>query len=100
MPVGMARALMNSICLSFSTILGSRNRSCDSNRVGLTIDREIDGHEHDAWVTARGAAGRLSASSITVFGRFTHFALATSAALIPSWASPYPTPTSMILRSF
>jgi hypothetical protein len=48
------------------------------------------------------APGFLSvvASPDLGFRRLAHFALATSAALMPSNASPYPTPSSMIRRSF
>src|SRR4029077_15581306 len=72
----------------------------DRNRAALTIDRQIHRHDLDARLSAAAAAGRFIVRSAAELWRLAHFSLATSAALIPSNASPSVTPSSMMRRSF
>src|SRR5690349_10999379 len=72
--------------------------------MGLTIDCQVHGHEFGGRLADNGAAGCFITHGVVKpgFRHLAHFALAraTSAALIPSNASPSVTPSSMIRRSF
>src|SRR5271155_471082 len=75
-----------------------RGTRLDRKRAALTIDRQIHGHDLDGRLRAATAVFILR--SAAELWRLAHLALATSAALIPSNASPSVTPSSMIRRSF
>src|SRR5580700_2723866 len=87
-------------CQIIAQRIEERGTRLDGHRAGLTIDRQIHAHDLDARLSAATAAARLIVRSAAELWRLAHFALATSAALIPSNASPSVTPSSMMRRSF
>src|SRR5947199_7992841 len=68
----------------------------DSDCARLTVDGQFHGYGIDTRRTGNGSTGRFTVRSAAgaAFPSLAHFDLAraTSAALIPSNASPYPTP--------
>src|SRR6266702_1082689 len=88
----------------YRTHIGTCRARFDSDCARLTVDGQLHGYGIDTRRTGNGSAGRFAIhrAAGAAFPSLAHFGLAraTSAALIPSNASPYPTPSSMMRRSF